>query len=76
MSDSFLKLWIVPHLASVSMGLYRKNTGTCCPFLLHERKDHPGPEAKCVSPLSLAFESELFMAEPLEKLFFFFWYSH
>ena len=56
MSDSFLKSWIVPHLASVSMGLYRKNTGTCCPFLLHEGKDHPGPEVKCVSPLSLAFK--------------------
>ena len=35
MSDSFLKSWIVPHLAPVSMGLSRNNSGMCCPFLLH-----------------------------------------
>ena len=29
--------------------------------------DHPGLEVKCVSPLSLAFAGDFFMAEPLGK---------
>ena len=72
MSDCFSISWTIAHMASVFVGFSKQEYWSVLSFA--SPRDHPGPEIKRVSPLSLAFAGGLFMAELLGKPVF--WDSH
>ena len=79
MSDSFFEIVDCVPPGSCVHGIIQEKYWNVLSF--SSPWDHPGPEVKCVSALSLEFAGTFFMAEPLGKPVFvvvvvFFWYSH